>query len=122
MIICFLLSITLNYTTSIKYNQFYNLFFAYRTPFIILSSFAFFALVISNYQKQNLSKIMIKLSDVSLGVYLIHGIFLDITAKTFVYSSINSLIGIPTFSVIIFILSIISTLILKKVKITKSIV
>ena len=116
MIICFSISIWMNYSLSIRLNQFYNLFFAYRTPFIMISSFALYALIISNYRKDSLNKFVTGLSDLSLGVYLIHGIFLDITVKVFIYSSINSLIGIPIFTVIIFILSIISTFIIKKIK------
>lgn len=116
MIICFSISIWMNYSLSIKLNQFYNLFFAYRTPFIMISSFALYVLIISNYRKDSLNKFITGLSDLSLGVYLIHGIFLDVTVKIFIYSSINSLIGIPVFTVIIFVLSIISTFIIKKIK------
>lgn len=116
MIICFSISIWMNYSLSIKLNQFYNLFFAYRTPFIMISSFALYVLIISNYRKDSLNKFITGLSDLSLGVYLIHGIFLDVTVKVFIYSSINSLIGIPIFTVIIFVLSIISTFIIKKIK------
>lgn len=116
MIICFSISIWMNYSLSIKLNQFYNLFFAYRTPFIMISSFALYVLIISNYRKDSLNKFVTGLSDLSLGVYLIHGIFLDVTVKIFIYSSINSLIGIPIFTVIIFVLSIISTFIIKKIK------
>ena len=122
MIICYTLSIIMNYSISIKLNQFYNMFFAYRAPFIILASFAFYILIISNYKKDSLNNICTELSDVSLGVYLIHGIFLDVTAKVFIYSSFNSLIGIPLFTIIIFISSILSTMILKKIKYIKSIV
>ena len=116
MIICFSISIWMNYSLSIKLNQFYNLFFAYRTPFIMISSFALYVLIISNYRKDSLNKFITGLSDLSLGVYLIHGIFLDVTVKVFIYSSINSLIGIPIFTLIIFVLSIISTFIIKKIK------
>ena len=41
MIICYALSIILNYVASINTNSFFNLFFAYKTPFIILSSILF---------------------------------------------------------------------------------
>lgn len=116
MIICYSISIWMNYSLSINLNQFYNLFFAYRTPFIMINSFALYVLIISNYRKDSLNKFVTGLSDLSLGVYLIHGIFLDVTVKVFIYSSINSLIGIPIFTIIIFVLSIISTYIIKKIK------
>ena len=122
MIFCYSISIWMNYSLSISLNQFYNLFFAYRTPFIMICSFALYVLIISNYRKDSLNKLVTGLSDLSLGVYLIHGIFLDVTVKVFIYSSINSIIGIPIFTIIIFILSVISTFILKKIKFLKEIV
>lgn len=117
MIICFLLSILFNYYYSKKYNIFYNLYFAYRTPFIMCSSIIFYSLVISNYQKKSLDKRILTLSDLSLGVYLIHGIFLDIMVKEFAFTSIHAIIGIPFFSTIIFLVSIVTTYLLKKGKI-----
>ena len=116
IIICFVLSVTLNYLSSMKYNMFYNLYFAYRTPFIIFSSIAFYILIIANYKKDTLNRLILELSNLSFGVYLIHGIFLDVTVKTFIYQNYNSLIGIPVFTTIIFILSIFSIYILKKIK------
>lgn len=116
MIICYSISIWMNYSLSIYLNQFYNLFFAYRTPFIMINSFALYILIISNYQQDSLNKLFIGLSDLSLGVYLIHGIFLDITVKEFIYSSINSLVGIPIFTIFIFILSTLSIKLIKKIK------
>ena len=115
MIGLFTISIILNYQSSHKYNMFYNLYFAYRTPFIMFSSFAFFLLLVGNYHKTKENNIIMKCSDLSLGVYLIHGIFLDITVKTFIYQAIPSLIGIPLFTIIILIESLISVYILKKI-------
>ncbi len=122
IIISIVISIYLNYTTSLKYHLFYNLYFAYRTPFIIAASFALYILVISNYKKDTLNKVIMKFSDLSLGVYLIHGIFLDVTVKSFMYPKIHPIIGIPLFVTIIFICSIISVYILKKIKYLKKIV
>ena len=122
MIVCFTISILLNYTTSIRRHTFYNFYFAYRVPFIMIPSFAFYIMVIGNYTKDTLNKIIMKLSDLSFGVYLIHGIFLDVTVKIFIYQNINALIGIPLFTFIIFICSILSVYILKKIKIIKYIV
>lgn len=122
MLTCYTTSIILNYLSSIKYNMFYNLYFAYRTPFIIFASIALFLLIVSNYKKDTLNKVIIKFSDLSLGVYLIHGIFLDITVKMLRYYSINSLFGIPIYSLIIFICSVIVVYILRKIKIINKIV
>ena len=110
------LSILLNYLFSIKHQMFYNFFFAYRTPFIIASSISFYLFVLSNYKKDTCSKLINILSNCSLGVYLIHGIFLDITVSKFVYQNHNSLIGIPFFSFLILISSVISVYLLKKIK------
>ena len=115
------ISIFLNYNASLRHNSFYNLFFAYRTPFIIISSISFFILVCSNYRKNSIPKIIELVSELSLGVYLIHGMFLDITVNNFIYSSINSLFGIPIFTTIITISSIIVVYLLRKIKILKAI-
>ena len=116
IILCITMSIILNYSFSIKYNRFYNLFFAYRTPFIIISSILFFILVCTNYKKDNLPSLIKILSELSLGVYLIHGMFLDITVKMFRYSALNSIIGIPIFTTIVTICSCISVYLLRKIK------
>ena len=120
MIILYTVSIILNYKSSIKYNMFYNLYFAYRTPFIMFSSIAFFLLIINSNLKTN--KLVILLSDLSLGVYLIHGIFLDITVKQFIYPRIPSIIGIPLFTLLIFLGSIVSVYLIKKIKILNNII
>ncbi len=121
IVISYGISILLNYMFSRRYNMFYNLFFAYRTPFIIIATFSFFTIIVSNNNKK-ISNFIISLSDLSFGVYLIHGIFLDITVKSFIYGSINSLIGIPLFFIIILISSLVSVVILKKIKFIKKIV
>ena len=125
-IICFLFGISvcvyLNYTYSIQKNLFYNLFFAYRFPFMILAACAFYMFVLSIYKKETMGKFMLMLSDVSLGVYFIHGVFLDITVKLFSYVNIPSIIGIPIFSFIVFVCSVITTYLLLKVKYLKYIV
>ena len=120
MIILYTVSIILNYKSSIKYNMFYNLYFAYRTPFIMFSSIAFFLLIINSNLKTN--KLVILLSDLSLGVYLIHGIFLDITVKQFIYPRIPSIIGIPLFTLLIFLGSIVTVYLIKKIKILNNII
>lgn len=122
IIICCMMSIILNYLFSIKYNRFYNLFFAYRTPFIFIASVSFYVMMISNIKKEKISPIVNLLSSSSLGVYLIHGIFLDITIQSFYYQRVNSLIGIPLFSIIILICSVLVVWLLRKIKIIKGII
>lgn len=121
ILLCVISSVLLNYSYSLKNNMFYNLFFAYRMPFIILSSFSFFTLIVTNYKKGE-NKILTLFSNLSLGVYLLHGIFLDITSSVFNYQSIDAIYGIPFFTFVIFILSILSVYILSKIKIIKNII
>ena len=114
-------SIQLNYHYSIKKNMFYNLFFAYRTPFIMIASILFFIIICQLFKEKKENKIILKISDCSLGVYLIHGIFLDIIGKIWNYKILNSFIGIPIASSIIFICSITMVFLLRKNKIKKQI-
>lgn len=121
IVVCIILSIILNYKASLKYDMFYNFFFAYRTPMITFASFAFYAFIITNYQKESIGKVLSTLSEVSLGVYLIHGIFLDIVVRTIPHYSLNPLFAIPVFSILIFIASVGSVYLLRKIKILQKI-
>ncbi len=114
-------SIYLNYKSSLQLDTFYNIFFAYRTPYIMLCSFILLILIYNKFHSSKPNKMIMFFSDISLGVYLIHGIFLDITSNIFDYAKINSLIGIPLFSLTIFICSIASLYILRKNKILSKI-
>ena len=116
LVLSFIESIYLNYTASIKFNMFYNLFFAYRTPFIILSTFIIFKLVYIYCHDKKPNNIIMLGSDLSLGVYLIHGMFLDVTTKYVDYKNVIPIIGIPSFTMYILLLSIISVIVLRKIK------
>jgi len=109
-------SIYLNYTASLKFNMFYNLFFAYRTPFIILSTFIIFKLVYIYCHNKKPKDIILLGSNLSLGVYLIHGMFLDVTTKYVDYKNVIPIIGIPSFTLYILVLSMISVYLLRKIK------
>ncbi len=121
VIVCLLFSIILDYHSSIKYEMFYNLYFAYRSLFIIIASFAFYTLIIRSYKKEGMNKTILFLSDLSLGVYLLHGIFLDITKEIFDYYLINPLWGIPLFTIIILVCTCITLFFLRKIKIIQKI-
>ena len=116
IIFLFIGSIYLNFIASMRFNMFYNNFFAYRTPYIIFATFIFFILMYNFFHSKKPNKIIMILSDLSLGVYLIHGIYLDITCNLFNYTNLNSSVGIPLFTIIIFILSITSVYLLRKNK------
>ena len=121
LLISYMASIYLNYKASFQFNMFYNNFFAYRAPYIILCSFILFILIYNWFHLSKPNKVIMFFSDISIGVYLIHGIFLDITSKVFDYSKINALIGVPVFTIIIFVCSIISVYILRKSKVLSKI-
>ncbi len=121
LLISYTASIYLNYKASFQFNMFYNNFFAYRAPYIILCSFILFILIYNWFHLFKPNKVIMFFSDISIGVYLIHGIFLDITTKVFDYSKINALIGVPVFTIIIFACSIISVYILRKSKVLSKI-
>ena len=111
-----ILSTCLNYYASLRFNTFYNNFFAYRTPFIIVSSLATFILLYNCYHNKKPNKFFLALSDLSFGVYLVHGIFLDISKNIVDYKAVNPLIGIPAFTVFILICSLIVCYLIKKIK------
>ena len=111
-----ILDVIFSYYVSIKYDAFINIYFSYRESFIILASASFFIFVMNNYENKE-NKIVSKLSEYSFGIYLIHGIFLDIVKSSFSMYLLNSFIGIPIFAFIIFVLSYISIHFLKKISI-----
>lgn len=108
-----LITILTTYFISIKTNRYYDAMFAYRSIFIMLSSISIFALALINDKKN--SKIIDILPKYSLGIYLIHGIFLDIIKNIFNIYQIPSIIGIPLYTTIIFILSLLAIKIIKKI-------
>ena len=116
LLVSFAESVYLNYTASVKFNMFYNLFFAYRTPFIILATFIIFKLVYIYCHDKKPNELIMLGSELSLGVYLIHGMFLDVTTKYVDYKNVIPIIGIPSFTMFILLLSVISVIILRKIK------
>lgn len=116
MILAYAESIYLNYTASNKFDMFYNLFFAYRTPFIIIATFIIFKLAYLYGHDREHNKLIILGSNLSLGVYLIHGMFLDVTTKYIDYKTVTPIIGIPSFTLFILVTSIIIVYLLRKVK------
>ena len=121
LILSYIESVYLNYKASVDLNMFYNLFFAYRSPFIILASFLLFILCYNIFHNKKPNKTIMLISDVSFGVYLIHGMFLDITTKNFDYSLTNSFIGTILFTIFISICSILVVYFLRKNKYLKKV-
>ena len=86
---------------------YYKKYFTYTNIFMVFSSLSAFIYILINLRniKGKASEIIDKVVPYSLGIYLIHGIFLDILKKIVDLNSIFSLIGIPIFSCILFIIS-----------------
>lgn len=79
----------------------------YRNPFIIISSLCLFHYILSLKDIKISALLIQNISEASLGIYLIHIIFLDIF-KHINYLPIHSCIGIPLISAGVFLLSYIS--------------
>ena len=121
MIILFGISATSNLIFSLLHDNYFKLFYTYRSPFIIISSMLFFLLICNIYTYRRPYKLVLKFSEMSLGFYLIHGIFLDITEELYDYTAISSLIGIPMFSCLVFLMSCFVVYIMKKIPVLRKI-
>lgn len=92
--------IFLTYYNSIVQEVFYNNLLTYKNIFMNIASVGTFLLIYFNMNNKE-NKIIRKLSDKSFGVYLLHGIILDLTMNIINYKSINAFIGIPLCFIII---------------------
>ena len=116
IIISIAISTYLNYYYSLKFDMFYNKYFAYRAPFIIISSLSAFILLYNYFHNKKPNKVIMTLSDLSFGVYLVHGIFLDVSKNLVSYKDVNPLIGIPSFTIFILLCSLLVCYLIKKIK------
>jgi len=119
LIISLLFTIGLTYANSISRNMYYDNFLAYRSIFIMLSSISSFILIYFNIadKKNNLISFV---SPYSFGVYLVHGILLNILMDIFLYEDIISFIGIPICVIILAIISVLVVSLLKKIPLIKN--
>lgn len=97
----------------------YDFFFGYTTitTFLVaIGIFNFFKYEISKIKlSERIQKITIKLSDCTMGVYIFHNIIKWIIEKNVDLYFTSSFITIPLFTVLIFVLSVIMTLLVKKI-------
>ena len=117
--ISLLLTITLSYAHSMSNNVYYDNFLAYRSIFIMLSSISSFILIYFNISNKK-SKIVSLISPYSFGVYLIHGILLNVLMNLVPYQKIISFIGIPICVIILSVLSVMVVVLLKKIPVLKN--
>ena len=116
-IVCFVITIISTCMKSFEYGKYYNLLLAYRSIFYMLSSSCIFLLFTINKEKFKESKLVSSISGLSFGIYLIHPVFLNIITENIVITEQLSYLFIPIYSIIIFILSYISCLIIKRIPI-----
>ena len=109
------------YFFSNLYNEVYEYSLWYRGVFAIIATGSIFSFIIGNSDKFK-NKFILKLSSLSFGVYLIHVIFLNMFADNFDIIKYNPLIFIPLLTIIIFVLSLGSSYIIKKIPIIKNII
>ena len=108
----------LSFLLSLYKNTYYDYFLGYRSALMMIASVCAFVFIYLNSENKS-NKVLAKLSEVSFGVYLVHGIILDACMKLFPYRSVNAVFGIPVCLVIIFYLSFGIMCIIKKVPVLK---
>ncbi|MBE6534246.1 MAG: hypothetical protein E7678_04670 [Ruminococcaceae bacterium] len=97
-----LATITLSYLKALESDKFFYYFFGYKSLFIIISSVIFFVLFY-NFAKNKENKIISSISKHSFEIYLFHAIVLDFVMTNVNFVSMNSFLGIPLYSVVVFI-------------------
>lgn len=119
MLLCIFICLT--YTKKIPLNESFN---AYSSPIILLQSISIFYLFTKNAQKfEKICNYSItqKLNRCSLGIYIIHMVWINLTIKVLNINLLNySYYNIIVMGIIIFILSWITTEILLKIPILKN--
>lgn len=116
-----LVTILSTYFISIIEKKVFDSMMWYRSIFTIIATVSIFILVVIN-EKKIKSSIILKLSKYSFGIYLIHMIFLKIIKSNLSIIDLNPIISIPLITIIIYILSLLSCLIIKKIPIIKNII
>lgn len=109
-----LITALLTYFLSIKNNTDYDIFFWYKSIFIIISSACIFLLFIINKEKFKSEKILL-FSKYTFGIYLIHGVFFFYLRKLFTYTNYNSLYMCIPITILLYFVSWLATYILKKI-------
>lgn len=112
--IVLIVDVYLSYKLSFKEHMFYNVYYSYRGIFVMILSFISFIFVLQNMKSKKTNDFISLLCTYSFGIYLIHGIFLDITIKT-VGCDIISIIGIPLHSLFVFCASLFSLMLINKI-------
>ena len=114
----FIIVVFFTYFISIYNDKHFTKLLTYSNCLIMIVSLSSFIYLYFNIKnKENI--IISKLSELSFGIYLFHGIILDFIMKFVPYKDIYSYIGIPLILVIDFSITSIIVSILKKTSISK---
>lgn len=118
IILSFIIVIITTYFISINTNSHFTKLLTYSNILIMFASLSsFIYLYFNTKEKENM--IISKLSNLSFGIYLFHGITLDYIMKLIPYKNICSFIGIPIILIIVISITSIFVNILKKTYISK---
>ena len=125
LILCYILStlitILSTYYISISKNEVFDSMMWYRSIFIIIAASSIFILIVKNEHKIK-NPIIAKLSKYSFGIYLIHMIFLEVLKSNINIIRLNPIVFIPLITIIIYTLSLLSCIIIKKIPLIKKII
>ena len=117
-IISFVSVIILTYFISIDRDKHFTKLLTYSNFLIMIASLSSFIYLYFNIKdKENI--IISKLSNLSFGIYLFHGIILDFIMKLIPYKNIYSYIGIPVILVVVIFITSIIVGMLKKTGISR---
>ena len=117
-IISFVSVIILTYFISIDCDKHFTKLLTYSNFLIMIASLSSFIYLYFNIKdKENI--IISKLSNLSFGIYLFHGIILDFIMKLIPYKNIYSYIGIPVILVVVIFITSIIVGMLKKTGISR---
>ena len=117
-IISFVSVIILTYFISIDCDKHFTKLLTYSNFLIMIASLSSFIYLYFNIKdKENI--IISKLSNLSFGIYLFHGIILDFIMKLIPYKNIYSYIGIPLILVVVIFITSIIVSMLKKTGISR---
>lgn len=95
----------------------------YRNLFVILASTSFFLVVLKNVRITipKLQSILTKISPNLFGVYLFHIIPFDLLIRTVNIKNVHALVGVPFFSLIIFVSSLVVVHIVRRIPFLRNI-
>lgn len=118
IILSFTIVVISTYFISINSDKHFTKLLTYSNALIMLASLSSFIYLYFNIKnKKNI--IISKLSNLSFGIYLFHGIILDFIMKVISYKNIYSYIGIPVILVVVIFVTSIIVSMLKKTGISR---